>query len=100
MEPFVLEGEEWPPPELGDSAGDELEFIFAGTPTGWTEQDSRTLEQALDLAGIVDPAERLKIEMAMDLLGVVILRPLVHLAEGFREQIRDYFNQIKGGIGR
>lgn len=100
METFALTSPEVLQSEAGEDEDGQLEFIFVGAPSGWTEQDSRTLERALDLAGVVDPAERLKIEMAVDCLGAVILRPLVYLAEDVRAQIRDYLDQIQGGIGR
>ena len=84
----------------GAGHDDELEFIVSGPATGWTDGDSAILDKALDLAGITDAAERLTAAMAVDLLGVVILKPLVAMIEDGQVQLRDYFDKIKGGLGK
>lgn len=79
---------------------DELEFYCSGPPTGWTDSDTMFLEKALNLAGIIDPAERLRAGLAVDLMGIVILTPLVRQAECELEHIRNFFRAIQGGIGK
>lgn len=99
-EPFVLSGVPEFKPEYGEANEDDLQFRVNKPPSLWTEENSRTLEAALDLAGITDPAERLRMVMSVDLLGIVILTPLVRTAEGWRQQIRGFFYNIKGGSGK
>ena len=86
--------------EGDDMEEDELEFYVSGPPTGWTDQDTDILEKALDMAGITGAAERLEASLAVDMLGIVILAPLVDLVESEQAQIRSYFGRIKGGIGK
>ena len=83
-----------------DAGEEELYFLVTKPPTGWTDQDSGILERALDLAGIESQSERVAAAMAVDVMGIVILAPLVKAAEGNLEQIRRYLNHIKGGIGK
>ena len=95
---FVLSGSA--EPDAGLPEDEELEFVVSGPPTGWTEQDTGILETALDLAGLTDQAERLQAAMAVDVMGIVILAPLVRMVEGGQAQIREFFENIKGGIGK
>ena len=97
---FVLSGAAGSGPDVDGPEDDELEFRVSVAPTGWTEQDTGLLEAALDLAGITDQAERLKAALAVDVMGIVILGPLVAMIEDGRAQIRAYFEHIQGGIGK
>ena len=97
---FALSAPLDPGAEAGGQDGDDLEFIVSGPATGWTEGDTAVLEKALSLAGLNDQAERLQAAMGVDLLGVVILKPLVAMVEDGQAQIRNYFDRIRGGIGK
>lgn len=86
--------------DVFDQQDGELELYFSGPATGWTENDTRILEAALNLAGLTEPAGRLGAAMAVDILDIVILAPLVRTIEGLQDQIRQYLNKIKGGPGK
>ncbi|MDR2947038.1 MAG: hypothetical protein LBV79_09860 [Candidatus Adiutrix sp.] len=79
---------------------DELDFTVSGPATGWTDRDTRILDKALDLAGLTGEAERLRAGLAVDLMGVVILAPLVETALDVQAQLRNFFESRQGGIGK
>jgi len=88
------------PETEGADGDDDLEFRVSKPPTGWTEQDTGILEAALDLAGLTDPAERLKAAMAVDIMGIIILMTLVRSVENDKASIREFFERLRGGIGK
>lgn len=101
MEDFFLENE---PFSFGsvpdDSEADGLEFFVNKPATGWTAADDAILERALNLAGISEPAERMTAAMSVDIPGIICLAPLVKSVDGGLGQIREFFERIKGGIGK
>jgi hypothetical protein len=98
--PFALDGSAPLDFDAGEPEGEELEIIVSGPATGWTGQDTRMLDRALDLAGLTGEAERLRAGMAVDMMGIVILAPLVLMIEEGQAQLRQYFERLQGGIGK
>lgn len=86
--------------EDNEAEGEGPEFIVLKPATGWTDQDDGILERGLDLAGIGDPAERMAAALSVDTLGIICLAPLVKSVDGGLEQIRKFFERVKGGIGK
>ena len=97
MDDFYLESGPCFEADLDDEGP---EFIVTKPATGWTEGDTKILERALDLAGIVEPAGRVAAAMSVDMLGIICLAPLVKSVESGLGQIREYFARVKGGIGK
>lgn len=83
-----------------EGEGEAVEFIVSGPAVGWTEGDTEILERALDLAGITEPAARVAAAMSVDMMGIVILTPMVREVGRALKQISDFFDGARGGIGK
>lgn len=82
---------------IDDDDTPELTVMRHPKPTGWTDHDRRRFDRALDLAGITDPAERVRLSMRADAVMMFSVISAARHADAWIDDLRRTFERVAGG---